>query len=325
MNVLYGLDNNFVPQTATSMMSLCLNNKKAKKINFYLFSCGVSEENKNKLKKMVKKQKRNIEFIEINNIEEHFNFKFDVTGWPKVTLSRLLMDKLLPKNIDKILYIDGDTIVRGSIETLWNTKMDNSIIAASIEPTVSKERKERLQMLNYPYCNAGVMLINLKLWRQINATQLIFDFYKKFNGNLFACDQDAINGSLKEYVKIISPKYNYFNVFDQYPYYFLRRNVKPAKYISKKKFREARKNPVIIHYLGEERPWRLGNKHRFRKDFYNYLNQTEWHDMKFEQGWNLYFKCWNIFNLFMKPFPYLRLKIINSLIPTFLKLRSKKK
>ena len=274
---------------------------------------------------MVKKQKRNIEFIEINNIEEHFNFKFDVTGWPKVTLSRLLMDKLLPKNIDKILYIDGDTIVRGSIETLWNTKMDNSIIAASIEPTVSKERKERLQMLNYPYCNAGVMLINLKLWRQVNATQLIFDFYKKFNGNLFACDQDAINGSLKEYVKIISPKYNYFNVFDQYPYYFLRRNVKPAKYISKKKFMEAKKNPVIIHYLGEERPWRLGNKHRFRKDFYNYLNQTEWHDMKFEQGWNLYFKCWNIFNLFMKPFPYLRLKIINSLIPTFLKLRSKKK
>ena len=53
MNILYGLDNNFVPQTSTSMMYLCLNNKKNKK---------------------------NIEFIEINNIEEHFNFKFDVTG-----------------------------------------------------------------------------------------------------------------------------------------------------------------------------------------------------------------------------------------------------
>lgn len=34
MNVLYGLDNNFVLQTATSMMSLCLNNKK-KLISIY--------------------------------------------------------------------------------------------------------------------------------------------------------------------------------------------------------------------------------------------------------------------------------------------------
>lgn len=325
MNVLYGLDNNFVAQTATSMLSLCLNNKKAKNINFYLFSCGVSDENKLKLKNMIKKQKRGIKFIEIENIDEYFDFKFDVTGWPKVTLSRLLMDKLLPKNIDKILYIDGDTVVRDSIENLWNIDMHNTIIAASIEPTVSKERKTKLEMNNKPYCNAGVMLVNLNLWRKMHATQIIFDFYKKFDGNLFACDQDAINGALKDYTKIISPKYNYFNVFDQYPYYFLRANVKPAKYISKDEFKKARKNPTIIHFLGEERPWRLGNKHRFRKDFYHYLSLTEWNNMKFDEGWNLYFKCWNIFNFVMKPFPYLRLKIINSLIPTFLKLRSKKK
>ena len=43
-----------------------------------------------------------------------------------------------------------------------------------------------------------------------------------------------------------------------------------------------------------------------------------------ESGWKVYFICWDIFNVVTKPFPSLRYKIINSLIPTFMKIRSKK-
>ena len=42
-----------------------------------------------------------------------------------------------------------------------------------------------------------------------------------------------------------------------------------------------------------------------------------------EYGWEKYFFFFYCFNLFMKPFPELRLKIINTLIPVFMKKRKK--
>ena len=168
------------------------------------------------------------------------------------------------------------------------------------------------------------VLVNLKKWKQLNAGKVILDYYKKNNGKLFANDQDAINGSLSDNIYTLLPKYNFYNIFYQYSYYFLRKLMQPVEYIKKEAFEECVENPIIIHYLGEERPWRLGNHHKYRDDYLKYLNKTPWENQGMERGWNLYFICWYIFNFLTKPFPTIRYKIINSLIPTFIKMRSKK-
>ena len=98
--------------------------------------------------------------------------------------------------------------------------------------------------------------------------------------------------------------------------------MKPAKYIEKEVFEDAVKNPTIIHYLGEERPWRIGNHHRYRKDYLYYLNKTPWKNQGLEKGWKFYFICWDIFNFVTKPFPGLRYKIVNALIPAFINKRA---
>ena len=172
MNILYALNDKFVPQTATSILSLCENNKDIDEINFYIISYQITNKNKKELVKMVKKYKRTISFIEIDDLNKYIDFEFDTTGWPQITLARLLMDKLLPDSIDRILYLDGDTIVRGTLIELWNTNLDNEILAASIEPTISCERKKVLNLENYPYCNAGVLLVNLNKWREKEAGKL---------------------------------------------------------------------------------------------------------------------------------------------------------
>lgn len=100
--------------------------------------------------------------------------------------------------------------------------------------------------------------------------------------------------------------------------------MKPLDYISRDIYMEARKNPVIIHYLGEERPWRKGNTHKYRNDYHKYLDMTVWKDTEAEDGWQLYFICWKIFNIVTKPLPKLRYNIINSLIPKFMKYRANK-
>lgn len=42
-----------------------------------------------------------------------------------------------------------------------------------------------------------------------------------------------------------------------------------------------------------------------------------------ESGWQTYFVCFGLFNWVMKPFPYLRWKIIDALIPAFMRRREK--
>ena len=322
MNILYTLNDLFVPQVAAGITSICENNKSMKTIRFYLMSAGITDENRNKLNKYIKKYGRSITYIELDHINNYFDFDFDTNGWNPIVLARLLLDKLLPKSMGKVLYLDGDTVVRGSLEELWNIDMKDHAIAASIEPTVDKKRKAELGMKNYPYYNAGVLLINLKKWREDSIGKKIIKYYEENNGNLFANDQDAINGSQKGKIYTLSPKYNFYNIFYQYPYRFLSK-LCDYEYVTYEVYKEAKENPIIIHYLGEERPWRVGNKHKYRDDYIKYLNMTPWKDQNMETGWKTYFVCWNIFNVITKPFPAIRYNIINKLIPVFMKVRAK--
>lgn len=322
MNILYALNDKFVPQTAASITSVCENNRSVKDIHFYLFAMEVSPENQKLLENHLKTYHRKLTFIEIKDLKTYFNFDFDTNGWNPIVLARLLVGELLPKNLDKILYLDGDTIIRSNLAKLWKTDLTNHAIAASIEPTVDKRRKSSLGLDGYPYYNAGVLLIDLKNWRRQNIGTEIIDFYQAHSGQLFANDQDAINGSQKGKIYTLSPKYNYSNIFDQYSYRFLTK-LCDFPYISYQTFEAARQNPTIIHYLGEERPWRVGNSHKYRDDYLKYLNLTPWKNQNLEPGWQIYFLCWNFFNKITKPFPGLRYSIINSLIPTVMKYRSR--
>ncbi len=324
MNIIYTLNDKFVPQVAAGITSVCENNKERKDITFYIVSSGISKSNKKELKKLVKIYNRKIEIIELEKLNNYFDFEFDTNGWNPIVLSRLLIDKLIPKKVDKILYLDGDTIVRRNLDDLYDIDLGNKVLGMSIEPTIDKKRIENLNMGDYPYCNAGVLLIDMKNWKKNKAGERVIKFLADNNGRLFANDQDAINGSLKEEIMILSPKYNFYNIYNQYSYSFLKRIMKPNKYIDKEIFEDAKREPAIIHYLGEERPWRKGNTHKYRKDYKKYLNMTAWKDTKDENGWRLYFICWRIFNIITKPFPLLRYKIINSLIPTFMKIRKNK-
>ena len=120
MDILYTLNDKFVPQVASGICSVCENNKEVDEITFHLISDKIINENKIKLEKFVKSYNRKIVIYEIGDINQYIDFEFDTFGWNKIVLSRLLLNKFLPKDVEKILYLDGDTIVRSSLNELWN-------------------------------------------------------------------------------------------------------------------------------------------------------------------------------------------------------------
>lgn len=321
MNIFYAADNNFVPQLGAGLCSVCENNKNSDEINFFIGGLNISDKNRELLLSLGEKYGRKVFFRPIDQIRDLLGFDFDTFGWNEITLARLLLDRLLPDTVDRVLYLDCDTIVLDDLHNLWSTDMEGSVLGAVIEPTANHARKKDLGLEFLPYYNCGVLLIDFNKWRKENTGKQILDFYRSRNGRLFANDQDAINGALPGEIYTLSPKYNYFNIFDYYSYHALSRIQSPASFISEEVFKDAQEHPCIIHYLGEDRPWRKGNTHNYSKEYQKYLSLTPWKGSPMEEGWELYFKCYKLFLTLTKPVPMLRYKIFDSLIPLFMKYR----
>lgn len=323
MNIVYTTNELFVAKVAASICSVFENNKEMKVIRVFIVGQGISQNSKNKFVSMAKEYNRTIEIIPLNSLDEYIDFEFDTGGWNPIVLARLILDKLLPTDVDKVLYLDGDTINVASLSDLWNTDLEDKVLGGCIEATVNKKQKESLGMLHMPYINAGVLLINLKLWKENSIGKKILSYYKDNAGKLFANDQDAINGTLKGKIYYLNPRYNFYNIYWFYPYKVLSDLMGDAYYYTKEEVDFAIQSPAIIHYLGEERPWRKGNKHKFKIYYEKYLAETPWGDDQLELGWEKYFQFWNLFNIVMCPFPKLRYNIINTMIPYMMKWRKK--
>lgn len=325
MNLFYTVNDTFVPQLGAAVCSVCENNREAPDITFYIGDYHISEQHRKQLVKLAAVYGRAVSFLPIADLKERIGFDFDTSGWNEIVLARLLADRLLPETTDRILYLDGDTIVRGSLKELWETDLQGKAIGACEEPTANHGRKKELGLDGKPYYNAGVLLIDLKTWKEKQIAGRVLAYYKEHGGRLFANDQDAINAAVPDEIVSLSPRYNFSNIFWHYSWKSLKKISDPAPWISREAFREVTDAPCIIHYLGEERPWRRGNRHKYRGDYIRYLGMTPWKDTPEETGWEAYFCFYDAFWILLKPFPLLQYHIIDAMIPMVLMRRRKKR
>ena len=323
MNILYELDSNFAPQVCASMASLCDSNRDVEDIHFYIFGLALNSTAAENLRRVAREFGRSIDIIAIDGFMEAFG-NFDTFGWSEIILSRLLMARFLPEGVNRVLHLDGDTIVLSSLKDYWNTEFEgDQVIAGCIEATVDRDRLEALGLARSQYFNAGVLLVDLKRWREEGIERKIVDYCLENGDKLFANDQDAINIVLKGRIKAVSPAYNWCNSYVFYNYRTLNSLMRGVPYYSKDEYKRGTSKPAIIHYLGEERPWREGNKHRYRDEYLRYLGATPYKGVGMEQGWRGYFVAWNVFNALMHPFPMARYRIITRLIPVVMEKRKR--
>lgn len=323
MDIFYTVDDNFVPQLAANICSMCDNHPGKNDITFHVFSKGISEKNQAALRQFVADFSQAIAFYDITGFMDRLGFEFDTAGWNEIVLARLLMTEFLPDDLERVIYLDGDTLVLDDIADLWNQNLCGKTLGMVCEPTADKARRTDLGIGEYLYHNAGVLLVDLKRWRELGCQEKILAYCQANAGSLFANDQDALNVVLKDDIKTLGPRFDYSNIFDYYTYSFLNK-LMPG-FATVDEYNAAKRRPTVVHFLGEERPWREGNTHRFSPEYHAYLAKTPWRDVKGEEGWKTYFLAWRVFNGVTRPFPAVRYGIINSLIPAFMKFRAKQR
>ena len=285
MNILYASNDGFARHLGTSMCSLFDKNRDAKEIMVYVLSLGLSEENREKLKSIADEYGRGLEILELGDIRQRFDFEVDTGGYDISIMGRLFMGEMLPTSVDRVLYLDCDTVIVRSLKKLWKEDLGAAVFGAVMAPTIYEAVKESIGLEKADgYYNSGVLLVDLKRWREEDVQKKLLAFLKEKGGALFASDQDLLNGALKGQIHTLMPVWNFFPNYRYFSYKTLKDHAPSYEAVSKEEFQKAKKHPAIIHYMGDERPWIRGNLNHYRLAYERYLKLTPWAGTPKEKG-----------------------------------------
>ncbi|MBS6646039.1 MAG: glycosyltransferase family 8 protein [Clostridiaceae bacterium] len=289
MNIVYASNDGYARHLAVSLYSMLEHNADAKELIVYVLSAGMSREYQDRLKQIGAEFGRTLTVIELGDLKERFDYQIDTRGFDISAMTRLFSAGVLPSEVKKALYLDCDTVVLGSLKGLWETDLAGNLVGMVMEPTVYTEIKAAIDLQQKEaYYNSGVLLMDLDGWRREQVQNQFMEFYSRKNGQLFACDQDTLNGVLKGRIKTIPPKYNFFTNYRYFRYETLVHATEAYREVAKEEFEEARRRPAVIHYMGDERPWVAGNRNYYRKYYEYYLERTPWKGTPKETGKELY-------------------------------------
>ncbi|MFA5333848.1 MAG: glycosyltransferase family 8 protein [Candidatus Nanoarchaeia archaeon] len=253
-NICYCVDKGFEKYAIASIISLFLNSKLKPKI--HIIHNKFTDKKKLKIVERMFKTKFSYYLT-----DDKLLYGLPVLGGYSVYY-RILIPKLLPKTIDKVLYLDCDTIVEEDLSGLFSIDLSNNALAA-VEDYVAirsdfKMLKKRLKIpKNKSYFNSGVMLLNLEYLRRNDSSKKIISFLKKNNEKIVMHDQDGMNAVLfNKWIKI-PETYNYIiNINLIFP-----KNI----------------NPKIVHFAGlkPEMIKIINPNNVYCKKYYGYLEMTD--------------------------------------------------
>lgn len=244
INVLYTVDHNYIKYMLVSLYSLLENNSNLD-INIHIIYDNFEEDDFKKIENIVKRfQKVNIFFYSSTTINKLIE-KYNIPLWhdTKIANARVFFNTCI-KDIDKILYLDADTVVVDSLSSLENHNGTIHMVQDSMPTSYIKSLNKSLKK----YCNSGVLWIDVNKWNENNCDQKIIDTLATNYCSSFP-DQDLINIALHDDISLLPPEYNllatdaYFNTLFLYRYY----DQTGIDRYTKEGIINAKKNPIILH------------------------------------------------------------------------------
>lgn len=260
-------DEQYMPYCSVLIKSICENNTDDN-LEFHVVTGGVSSEAHERIQTVVSYYGKKLSLYTVNLSD----FKdCHVRKAEHITVAayfRLQLPEILPADVKKVLYLDCDIVVDGSISPLFDFDLTGKAVGAVYNQTGGDIRHYNRLNLDFRsgYFNAGVLMINLDYWRKNNVSKRVIDFISENPDICKYHDQDGLNYVLRNEKVLLPLKYNVQALF------YLDVPIIPKVFFDE--LEEAKKSPVIIHYTGSDKPWQKWsnqpNKERYM--FYAMLN-----------------------------------------------------
>jgi len=284
MNILYSCDDKYSPYTGISITSLFENNKDLDEINIYVLGFGISKENISKFDKLSKQYGRNIIIADVAQIDKYLDENGAILfHGSRAPFYRLFLEQVIPDYIEKILYIDSDTVVADSLKELEEFQFDEDKVCAMIYERVFEGYNKYIgRKENDKYYNSGVLFINMLNWRNLKCSERLMKGIEKGYANFFIVDQDLICHVLNENIQVLPPKFNVLSDWIDLGLkniYFYK-DANENNFYSLQEMEYAISNPVILHCLAGRTgaTWAKGNKNPFRHIWRDYKKISLWKD-----------------------------------------------
>lgn len=289
INIVCACDKHFLPFTASLICSV-LENNPMNNIRIFLLFSGINKLELQKLTAFVQNYQQTIIPIRVQ--------KKDIKGllkWISEAASfRLIMHNLLPIDVEKVIYLDSDILVRHDLSDLWEIDLADSILAA-VEDPASIEQSKLGMAKTSRFFNSGVLLVDLKRWKESNLLLKVLAYYED-HPNLYFPDQDALNAVLDGEWMQLSQNWNMI-----------------CRVGSRDVLEQQKIDPAVVHFAGsgENKPWHPKSNVPFKDEYIYYQMKTPWRNIK-----SLYNRGITLILLKSRTYSFLKKKTTNGTINT---------
>lgn len=254
MNIFFTVDEAMLAPMSASIYSICLFNKRSD-INLWIAHGELTSNDMDLLRQFLDGLEVNFNLIKVE--EGSFQSVRETLRKGHVSaaaLYRCAMGTLLPDDLSKLLYIDCDTLVLNSLKKLYETDLKGAI-AGVVNTPMSHLQEYGVKPSDY--FNSGVMLIDIRQWRELNIQERLFETFKNSPTDLIWWDQCALNIELKDRTIKLSSEFNYIfdieNVSDEFGI------------------------PTILHFAGGIKPWHDPLRHPWGGIYIEMSAHTPWY------------------------------------------------
>jgi len=265
ISIVCTCENHFVVLLAAMIKSLELNHKTSEIIDLYIIDDKINKRSKVKISNSVNKNLIQIHWLKMKEcIPKGFDLPKDKSTYPINVYMKLFIPYLLPKTVEKAIFLDVDMIVLNDISELWKTDLQGNVIGAVTDQFIKVvsawggiQNYEELNLnKDSPYFNTGLMLIDLKKWVDLDVTKKVLDFTNKNHKFGSFGDQYGINA-------ILANKWFSLNsLWNRFAY-------------------STEDRPYIIHFTGRKPIYKTYEySKKYQEIFYSYLNMTPWKNAK---------------------------------------------
>jgi lipopolysaccharide biosynthesis glycosyltransferase len=247
-------DEAYAMPLATTLRAIVESNRSSWPLEFHVLCDGFCEDTRMKVFNSLPKESAAIRWVPVDVTPfGGFSGGFSCGDGPskarhvsKMTYARLLIPRIFPDTISRVLYLDTDLLVLDDLVPLWETDLGGAVLAAvedlffhtafvtdGLDPELmrAEPRYEGLPRVR-DYFNAGVLLIDLDRWREKRISEKALEYLTRYSESPHM-DQDALNFVCDNLWKKLDPRWN---VQDH-----------------QKRIGEGR--PGIVHFVSDSKPW----------------------------------------------------------------------
>lgn len=246
--IVFIADNNFVAPTMVAISSLIENLSQNVSCEIYVI-CVDIESSKRELIEKLSNDHVTVKPIVFG--DKFYDLEVTHPHVSKAALFKFEIPNIFP-GLDKILYLDGDILVRGDLSELFDLDISNVYVAAARDMAGEYQNFDKIAGVE-KYFNSGVMLLNLKKMRQNKISEQLIRARSE-RQDFKTMDQDVLNHVFGGSVLWADVRYNamaYNMILMQFSIEQIN-SFYGSDYAS---FEDLLNKSVIIHLTNKDKPW----------------------------------------------------------------------